>query len=389
VKNSAEPKWTSSVIDRRLEKAVAPELKPLGFKKEKYSFTRHGLDCYQEVFVGPISSSGFLQRLGMSFHVSCEAINRVTSCYFRAPVAVRSPSTEIRTLSFREQPPERLEFEVTGFDELEKTTPIFLAVFQDRGLRFLDATNTIAGIDKLLNTDESRAEFPWLDDWERVALVAAFLNNNPDFDRIAERALQHSQSMIATAHEVRLLYLIPHEKGLPLLINDLRNGTLRDYDRDGEHPLLPELPDPVEERKRYAEANARANARATAEWIALHGDPADRGYGSSELEPPNRYPFGEVYESVQLSGFDSDGEPTIRVYPEGHLMVVFEFMPPEAWEMDGGDLGDFGNEMAEAIGLDMSEEQTGFFLVANPAKDTTERITTFVSTYRQTHGYNP
>ena len=148
--------------------------------------------------------------------------------------------------------------------------------------------------------------------------------------------------------------------------------------------------DPVAWRQLQEEHSKIFNARRLADWHAVHGD----GSGAASVEEVDpsldgSYPFGDVYETVQLSGFDSEGEPTIRVYPEGHLMVVFEFMPPEAWEMDGGDLGDFGNEMAEAIGLDMSEEQTGFFLVANPAKDTIERITTFVSSYRQTHGYNP
>ena len=106
-----------------------------------------------------------------------------------------------------------------------------------------------------------------------------------------------------------------------------------------------------------------------------------------QSEADDNLPVRASYESIQLPGFDSDGEPSIRVYPEGHYMVVFEFMPPSAWEMDASDEGMFGTRMAEAIGLDLSEEQPGFFLVAHPTPDTIERIRNFVSNYRQTHGY--
>jgi hypothetical protein len=381
--NSAIPKWTTSASNRRLEKAVCPLLKPLGFRKEKYGFSRQALDSYLEVFVGPKYQSGAFQQLGMTFAVTCLAINRVTSCYFRREPALRKNDSKIRTLSLRILAPERLEFEVRSFEELEQTVPIFVSVFQDLGLRFLDAAATVAGINRILNSEELAVDFPWLDAWGRVALVAAFLNKNPDFDRVIERALQHSQGLIEGAHEERVTAILRQEEGLPFLISDLQNGILRNFERDGEHPDLPYSVEVSESFDRSSRESA-GKVESSVSQIEQSGLVLQNPDEAARIQ---EFPIGDQYDVAGISGFDFGNEPEIRIYPEGHLMVVFEFMPPMAWEMDGNDEEAFGVEMSSAIGVDVIEEDRGFFLVTHPAQDTVERISDFVANYRQLHGY--
>jgi hypothetical protein len=330
-------------------------------------------------------------RIKLGFWTSpFPAVRNVLTAYHRMSSAQHQSEHPLLRLDMG--PPDPIELEARSFGELESSLPFAQKEFE-RGLRFLEKTQSIAGIDQLLNSPEGLVEFPQdRVDWRRPAVLCAYMNKNPNFSEIANRVMRVSHEAINADHELfwrPRSTTIRSEESLVLLVEDLRNGILRNYELEGEHPSLMPPVDPIESRIEDEAHMKIFNARARADWIALHGDPANRGYGSSELEPAGSYLFGEVYASVQLSGFDADGEPSIRVYSEGHLVVVFEFMPPSAWEMDATDAGMLGNEMAEAIGLDMSEELRGFFLVANPAKDTIERITTFVSTYRQTHGYNP
>ena len=53
----------------------------------------------------------------------------------------------------------------------------------------------------------------------------------------------------------------------------------------------------------------------------------------------------DVVRTVELSGFDSQGDPEIRVLADGKLYVVFNFMPPSDFEErdDFGPYSDFEN----------------------------------------------
>jgi hypothetical protein len=94
-----------------------------------------------------------------------------------------------------------------------------------------------------------------------------------------------------------------------------------------------------------------------------------------------------LWSRLILKGFDRHGEPSVRVFRDGHLEVVFEFMPPSLWEMKAIDEARFGSELSAAIGVDVVAENTGFFIVSTPQPDTVDRIKAFVSTHRKTHGY--
>jgi len=91
----------------------------------------------------------------------------------------------------------------------------------------------------------------------------------------------------------------------------------------------------------------------------------------------------DVIQTIELSGFDADGEPEIRLMKNGKMHVVFEFMPP-SWAEDETAFDRFDREMAEAIGVKVIWEDREFFLIPSPQADTAERIAAFVAGYPKT-----
>lgn len=93
----------------------------------------------------------------------------------------------------------------------------------------------------------------------------------------------------------------------------------------------------------------------------------------------------EVKQTIELAGFDADGEPELRLMKNGHLYVVFNFMPPSDCE-DEEAFDDFDEQLAEAAGVEVEWEDREMFLIQQAKADTVERITAFLSSYRKNQG---
>lgn len=83
-------------------------------------------------------------------------------------------------------------------------------------------------------------------------------------------------------------------------------------------------------------------------------------------------------EVIPLVGFDSDGDPEIRVMADGTLYVVFNFMPPSWADDDAASFDDFDHQLAEAVGLPVLWEDREFFRIEGPRNDTVERVRQFL-----------
>lgn len=96
--------------------------------------------------------------------------------------------------------------------------------------------------------------------------------------------------------------------------------------------------------------------------------------------------MAEVFRTIPLSGFDSGGEPSIRVMSDDSLEVSFAFMPPSDAERGGpfglGEFAEFDQEMAAAIGVSVIWEDREFFLIEQPTADTLDRLRRFIEGYR-------
>jgi hypothetical protein len=92
----------------------------------------------------------------------------------------------------------------------------------------------------------------------------------------------------------------------------------------------------------------------------------------------------DVVRTIALPGFDSQGDPEIRVLADGTLYVVFNFMPPSDFEErdDMGPYQDFDAQMSAAAGVPVTWEDREFFRVDSPRSDTIDRLAVFISGYR-------
>ena len=89
---------------------------------------------------------------------------------------------------------------------------------------------------------------------------------------------------------------------------------------------------------------------------------------------------------IQLTGFDSKGEPEIRLEDDGSMYVVFNFMPPswvdDSERVDFGSFANFDKEMERAIGVPVLWDDREFFYIESPKPDTVQKIRDFVQDYR-------
>jgi len=94
----------------------------------------------------------------------------------------------------------------------------------------------------------------------------------------------------------------------------------------------------------------------------------------------------ERLESIEIEGFDPDGDPTIHKLADGKLQLVFEFMPP-SWAMDETPeaFDTFDQQLASAIGTPVIWEDREFFLIERPQADTVQRIRQFLEALRRDH----
>lgn len=96
----------------------------------------------------------------------------------------------------------------------------------------------------------------------------------------------------------------------------------------------------------------------------------------------------EDYSQVFIEGFDSYGEPEIRILDEGGLYLVFNFMPP--LDENGEDREDpifenFDEELAKVLDVKVIWEDNEFFLIPEPKPDTVERAKVYLENFWKNH----
>lgn len=89
----------------------------------------------------------------------------------------------------------------------------------------------------------------------------------------------------------------------------------------------------------------------------------------------------ELVNTIELSGFDPDGEPEIRMMSDGSAELWFNFMPPSFAE-DPDAYEDFDQQIEAAIGVPVSWEDREMFRIEEPAADTIAKLTNFIQNYK-------
>lgn len=87
---------------------------------------------------------------------------------------------------------------------------------------------------------------------------------------------------------------------------------------------------------------------------------------------------------IALQGFDPEGEPEIRVMPDGALYLVVNFMPPSDAQPEEHALFEhFDQELAKAIGVEVTWEDRELFLIRAPNEHTIADIKRFIKSCRR------
>lgn len=87
-----------------------------------------------------------------------------------------------------------------------------------------------------------------------------------------------------------------------------------------------------------------------------------------------------VVKIIEMPGFDPLGEPEIRVMDEGWLHIFFNFMPP-SHDPDEAKYEDMDEQMTVALGVEVEQEDREVFIIAEPQRDTIERLCAFIADY--------
>jgi hypothetical protein len=92
----------------------------------------------------------------------------------------------------------------------------------------------------------------------------------------------------------------------------------------------------------------------------------------------------EDYQVMLVEGFDSDGEPEIRVYDDGKIEVMFNFMPPNNGNSDPIDdpiFDSFEVALENALGVKVTREDRELFEIAKPKVNTAVQLQQYLENF--------
>ena len=94
--------------------------------------------------------------------------------------------------------------------------------------------------------------------------------------------------------------------------------------------------------------------------------------------------MSEVRKEIKITGFDSKGEPVIRIMADGSLQILFAFMPPSwAPEEEGlGAFADFDKQLRQVARVKVVWDDREVFVIPSPQRDTAEYVRRFLVDYR-------
>jgi hypothetical protein len=94
----------------------------------------------------------------------------------------------------------------------------------------------------------------------------------------------------------------------------------------------------------------------------------------------------DAYKTIEVKGFDSFGEPEIKVYDDGHIEVMFNFMPAHntAGEPSRDRVFDIFDKWLEfKLGVNVVWEDRELFIISKPAADTAQKLKTCLEDFWQ------
>lgn len=92
----------------------------------------------------------------------------------------------------------------------------------------------------------------------------------------------------------------------------------------------------------------------------------------------------DEFKTINIVGFDSDGEPEIKVFDDGHIEIMFNFMPPlnGKEEQENEEYWDnFEEPLSQHLNVDVLRDDRELFIIETPKKSTLAKLKLYLESY--------
>lgn len=92
----------------------------------------------------------------------------------------------------------------------------------------------------------------------------------------------------------------------------------------------------------------------------------------------------ENYRTIKVKGFDKDGEPEVKLFDDGHLELIFNFMPPlngNAEQIENEYWDNFEKTLSIHLDVEVLRDDRELFIIQNPKKSTVKKLELFLESY--------
>jgi hypothetical protein len=96
----------------------------------------------------------------------------------------------------------------------------------------------------------------------------------------------------------------------------------------------------------------------------------------------------ESHQTITIKGFDSDGEPEVKVYPNGKIELMFNFMPPSNGNPDGSTdpiFDEFEIVLQNKLGVVVEREDRELFVIEQPTPQTAQELKSYLEGFWKHH----
>lgn len=92
----------------------------------------------------------------------------------------------------------------------------------------------------------------------------------------------------------------------------------------------------------------------------------------------------EDFKTVTLNGFDKNGEPELKIFEDGHIEVMFNFMPPLNGKIEVEDeefWDSFENILSTHLNVEVLRDDRELFIIPKPKKSTAKKLELYLESY--------
>lgn len=92
----------------------------------------------------------------------------------------------------------------------------------------------------------------------------------------------------------------------------------------------------------------------------------------------------EDYKTTIVKGFDKDGEPEIKIFQDGHIEILFNFMPPlnaKEEQLESEYWDNFEKVLSTHLNVEVLRDDRELFIIHLPKKSTSKKIELFLESY--------